>query len=170
MPQVKYRVKVGAAKRPPSHTAQRAVQSMQASLESAEEPVRPLAATPLTVKELVFFDLITRARSRDEWARVELALAAQLARVMAMIEELEERMKSEPSIVKSDKGWPTGNPIVGIIAQLTGRQLRLLNSLKITGAAVGDPEDLVAGRKAEREAEHTIKRLKSSDEDSLLAM
>jgi hypothetical protein len=119
-----------------------------------------------------YWDAVLRARALDEWGKVELALAAQLARVMADIDAEQERMAEESAVLQS-KGWPCVNPRLTAITNLTGRQIKLMSALRITGMVVADNENPLPARKAEREAERAVRLARKSDtvdEAPLLAL
>ena len=145
-------------RRTPITTAASAARTM--GLVLANAPIEPPPEVQLRhEQDRAFWRMIIRARSRDEWGLHDLVLAGQLARVMADIESEQKALDQESYVLQTDKGWPHGNPRAVGINTLSQRQLRLMTALRITGAIIGEVETLIPQRKAEREAEKTIKRL-----------
>ena len=139
------------------------VATTQSAMQGADSVREPPEHIQLEPHERPFWVSIIRARARDEWGMIELSWAAQLARTMALIEKLEREVKTEPLTILTEKGWPAANPKIGLMTHLTGRQVRLASLLRIAGSVVGDSEDLIPKRKSEREAEATLKRLRSEN-------
>jgi len=147
-------------KRRASNSANTAPDRAAAAADTILHPLQPLLATPLKAEEMPFWAMIIRARARDEWGLIELAIAAQLARLMAGIERVQRELDLESLTLVSDKGWAQPNPKIGIIAAMSSHQVKLLTTLRITGTVAGDPS-MLPKRQAEREAEHTILRAQS---------
>jgi len=137
-------------------------------------PLRPPAHVALRPQDEPFWDDIIRARAREEWGKIELTWAVQLARVMADIEARQRDVDSQPSVVETGKGTPIANPIANTLNTLVARQFTLARALKIVGGVVGDTIMQLPQRKAEREAENTLKRIQanydSDGEESLLML
>jgi len=158
--------------RAPQSDAPHAVAATVSSVAAAnsEGYPEPPAHAKVTAAERPFWDDIIRSRARDEWSRIEVVWAVQLARVMAAIEALQAELAAGSYTIVTDKGWPATNPKVGAISQLSTRQLRLSNALRITGMAVGDPSTIVNNRKAERQAEGILNKAREGDPEGLLAL
>lgn len=122
----------------------------------------PKAPGHLTLRpqDKPFWEDILRARARDEWGRVELVLAAQLARCQADIEASSKLVASGDREAMEEAGFPSVRSVNSNIGTLTARQLSLMRALQIVGTVIGDPVEQMPRRKAEREAEQTIARLK----------
>ena len=150
--------------RTPSHTAANATMLMANAISAPPEP-RP--HTHLRPQDRPFWDDIMRARSRDEWGRTELTLAAQLARVQADIFAGAALVDSGDRVAMADAGFPSIKTVQINNTILLGQQMTLMRALKIVGGVVGDPEMEAPRRQAEREAEHTINRAKVEGEGLL---
>ena len=149
-----------------------AVRSMENVLQA---PILPPPSAGLSKDAQRHWKAIIRARARDEWGLVELNLAAQLARDMADIERERKFLDDEGAIIPRPDGSFITNPRASLINTITMRQLKLLGTLRIAGAVVGDPLTIdMPKRRAEREAETTINRLRDessgSGEAPLLAL
>lgn len=133
----------------------------------------PDLPTHLTLREqdVPFWDDILRARAVDEWGRVELVLAWQLAQIQGDIKTGRALVESGNRKKMEDAGFPSVRAASAHVGGLIAQQLGLMRSLVMVGTVVGDPALQVPRRKAEREAEQTIKKIRgsSSTEESLLA-
>lgn len=68
-------------------------------------------------------------------------------------------------------GFPSVRAASAHVGTLIAQQLGLMRALVIVGTVVGDPALAVPRRLAEREAEQTIKKIKSkTGDESLLAL
>lgn len=133
---------------------------------NAKGVLKPPAHSPLRKGDQPFWDGVLRARSLDEWTEVDLAVAAQLARCQADIEREQTALDAEGSTLVNERGTPVVNPRVSVLEQFSRRQLALMRNLRIGGAALGDPRDLVNKRTLERNARKLSSRI---EEDGLLA-
>ena len=139
-----------------------------------------LPSVPAHIKlracERPFWDAIIRARSRDEWGRVELVLAAQLAGIQADVEEGRRLVASGDRDKMEEQGYPSVKAVRANIGALLQQQVMLMRALRIVGNVAGDPGQELPRRQAEREAEQTIARLKHGakadavDEPPLLSL
>jgi len=137
----------------------------------AKPPSLPAHLT-LRAKDVPFWDDILRARSIEEWGRVELVLAWQLAQIQGDI------LTGRQLVERGDRkelelaGFPSVRSAAATVGTLIAQQLTLMRSLMMVGTVVGDPINQVPRRIAEREAEQTINKLKGSAEEneSLLAL
>jgi len=125
--------------------------------------------------ERPFWDAIIRARNRDEWGRVELVLAAQLSGIQADVEEGRRLVASGDRERMEELGYPSVKAVRANIGALLQQQVMLMRALRIVGNVAGDPGQELPRRKAEREAEQTIARLKQGakaavDEPPLLSL
>ena len=132
--------------------------SMADAAASVAQPLKPPRNIPLSKEAMAFWPEIIRARAYSEWGLIELTLAAQLARVMADIESEQARLNNEGSVLENEKGYAFSNPRTSVVSQLVVRQFKYLTALRISGHVAGDPDNLLPGRKAEREAESALKR------------
>jgi hypothetical protein len=141
-------------------------------IKAAQAAASPLPKLPDHVKlnkcDLPFFEAILRARARDEWDEVSVVLAAQLARCQRSIEEENERLEAEGSVIENARGTQVMNPRHSVLEQLSRREMAVMRSLRLTGAANGEVRDLEKNRKLQRQAEGLKDELQ--DEDDLLAL
>ena len=134
----------------------------QTHLNVAAGPPKLPAHLELTKEAMVFWDDIMRARAYDEWGRIELVLAWQLAWVQCDIKEQRALVASGDRERLENAGFPSVRAASMNIGILMQQQLKLMAALRITGAVAGDPPAVfeLPRRKAEREAEQTTNRLR----------
>lgn len=145
--------------------------SAAAAIEAMVSAAAPLPDIPkhvrLEAKHIPFWEGIIRARARSEWIETDLVVAAQLARTQYDIEKESAELESEGSVIENARGTPVMNPRHAVLEQLARREMALMRSLRIAGAAAGiDPRDLAKKRALERESRNTRDELQ---EDDLLA-
>ncbi|WP_291810852.1 P27 family phage terminase small subunit [Limnobacter sp.] len=126
---------------------------------------QPPKETPLSEKDLPFWNAIVRARAREEWDENTLQVAAQLARTRRMIEESEKLLELEGAIISNDRGTPIKNPLFSVIEDLTRRQMALMRSLQVTATATAGQG---IHNKPKRNAEKNARAANSQTDDSLL--
>jgi hypothetical protein len=153
-----------ATKKAPSNTAQSAVKAMlNAALPEFECP----AHVKLRPKDQPFWSAIMASRAREEWAKIDFVVAAQLARCQADIEYETEILEREGSVIENFRGTPVMNPRHSVLEQLARKELALMRSLGLTGSASrGNKEDVEKARKVQRQASAARDELQ---EDDLLA-
>ena len=89
------------------------IDSTAAAVEVAKASAQQISApsnVPLEEADLPFFASVIDEFARSEWTAHQLELAAMLARTMADLEGEQRAMRSEGSVMKSDKGTPVINP------------------------------------------------------------
>ena len=146
---------------------------------TSEGPLLP-AHLSLRKDDRPFWDAIIRARARDEWGRVELVLAWQLAQTQGDIKTIRNSIERGDRDELDESGFPSVRAAAAYVGTLIAQQLTLMRALQMVGTVVGDPVDQIPRRKAEREAEQTINKLKAkskvtdkeagAEEDPLLAL
>lgn len=145
--------------------------SASVAVDMMAEVAKELPAVPSHVKlrasDMPFWHGILRARTRIDWTDYDLVVAAQLARTQADIETEQERLYSEGSVIDNSRGTPIPNPRVSVLEALARREMALLRTLRMAGAAVGDVRDQAAKQRAMRAAEAARKEV-STEEDDLL--
>ena len=144
-----------------------------------EAPALPDHLT-LRKEDRPFWDAIMRARSKDEWGRVELVLAWQLSQIQGDIKTIRADIDKGDREALEEGGFPSVRAAASYVGTLISQQLNLMRALQMVGTVVGDPVDQIPRRKAEREAEQTISKLKAkskvtdksagAEEDPLLAL
>lgn len=150
-----------------SDSASAAVNAMLAAAQGAPECPKHVRLRP---KDIPFWDGIVRARTRDEWSSADLVVAGQLARAQADIESEQEALDRETSILTNPRGTPVANPRVHVLEALARREMALMRSLRMAGAAVGDVRERASKIRAQRAAEEAREQLETDEEaDDLLA-
>lgn len=143
--------------------------SASAAIKAAIDAATPLPDAPphvrLRPEDGPFWLGIVRARARDEWTKVDLVVAAQLARCQRDIEVESERLESEGSVLTNDRGTPVMNPRHSVLEQLARREMALMRSLRMAGTSAGDQRDVTKARKLQQQAETAREELA----DDLLA-
>jgi len=120
----------------------------------------------LRPKDQPFWSAIMSSRAREEWAKIDFVVAAQLARCQADIEYETEILESEGSVIENFRGTPVMNPRHSVLEQLARKELALMRSLGLTGfTSRGNKEDAQKARKLERQSASAREEL----EDDLLA-
>jgi hypothetical protein len=119
-------------------------------------------------EDLPFWEGILRARARDEWIEVDLVVAAQLARCQRDIEVESLRLEGESATLKNKGGRWYMNPRLSALEGLARREMALMRSLRMSGRAVGDPQEEAGRRSMQRIAEKVRKEL-GQEEEELLA-
>jgi hypothetical protein len=131
---------------------------------------QPMPAIPSHIKlrscDLPFWDAILHARTREEWTKVDLVLAAQLARGQADIEIEQQKIYDEGSVIQNDRGTSVTNPRLRAIGDLKSNQLAVMRALAMNASANADPRDL--GKRRKVEAQAGIARQQVEEEDDLI--
>ena len=87
----------------------------------------------LRPRDVPFWDAIIHARAYGEWGRVELALAQQLARVQADIEERHNLVDGGSRVQMRKRGFPSVRSVNADLGVLIFRELNLLKALQSAG-------------------------------------
>lgn len=152
-------------RKPRSDSAQAAVEAM---LNAAKDDLQPPMHVNLRTSDWPFWEGIIRSRARDEWSDNDLVVAAQLARAQADIEREQEKLDEEGSVVPNPRGTLVANPRVAVLQQLAGRQMAIMRSLRMAGAAQGgDARDLINKRRLESDSRRVKQGVEQEDEDLL---
>ena len=152
-----------ATKRNRADSASSAVKAM---LNAAKDTIQVPAHVKLRDGDMVFWDGVVRARARDEWTETDLVVAGQLARCLRDIEEEQQALDDEGTVIKNDKGTPVVNPRVSVLEQFARREMALMRTLRMGGRVAGAARDEAPGRKIERQSREIRKEL---EDDELLA-
>lgn len=153
------------AKRTRADSAASAVNAMVAA---ARPDIEVPGHVTLTDSALPFWSAVVRARARDEWADVDLVIAAQLAQCQADMAEEDETLRNEGRVSMNDRGTPVMNPRTTVMEMLARREMALMRTLRMGGRIAGDSRDEAGKRKIER----TSRKLRGELEeegDGLLA-
>ena len=76
-------------------------------LATAASAVSPPASVPLSPADLPFFEAIVDELAASEWTLHQLEVAALLARIMADLEREQRLLRTEGSVLASDRGSPS---------------------------------------------------------------
>ena len=148
-------------KRNRADSASSAVKGM---LDAAKGPHKPPAHIKLREKDAPFWAGVVRARARDEWTDADLVVAGQLARCQADIEDEQQALDVEGTVVKNDRGTPVVNPRVAVLEQFARREMALMRTLRMGGKVPGeDPRSQAGRRKVERQSSAIRDELESED-------
>lgn len=100
-----------------------------------------------------FWSDIIASRARDEWAKNDLVVAAQLARCQLDIENESVLLEAEGSVIENQRGTPVMNPRHAVLEQLARREMALMRALGMNAAAGSkDRSAQQSARKSERQA------------------
>lgn len=149
--------------------------SAAAAVDAMLNAAKPLPALPAHVKlrkgDWPFWEGVLRARSRDEWTESDLVVGAQLARCQRDIEDEQQALDAEGSVVENQRGTMVANARFAVLQQLAQREMMLLRALRIAGPVPA--EDLNNRRGLERAASKLRAEVQQQGEDesdeSLLA-
>ncbi|MCU0938498.1 MAG: TerS protein [Burkholderiaceae bacterium] len=144
-------------KKPRSNSVEAAI---QAALTAGAPDIVPPMHVHLRPCDLPFWRAVTHARARHEWQHEsDLVVAGQLARTMADIEVESQELQAEGTVVDGRR-----NPRADVVDTLTRRQLAMLRTLRMGGAAVGDPRDESGRRRLEQQARVILAELSGGDD------
>ena len=79
-------------------------------MATAASAVSPPASVPLSAADVSFFTSIIAEAAVSEWTTHTVELAALLARSMADLEREQRLLRTEGSVMTSDRGSPVVNP------------------------------------------------------------
>ncbi len=150
-------------KRKPANSAEAAV---KAAVDAAKGPPQPPKHVRLRKEDLPFWDGVVCARARDEWTAADLVVAAQLARCQRDIEAESEKLDAEGTVLENARGTPVANPRVMVLEQLARREMAIMRTLRMGGAAAGEARHVVERRRVANEARKVRSELQ---DDELLA-
>ena len=104
-------------------------------MATAASAVSPPASVPLSAADLSFFTSIIAEAAVSEWTTHTVELAALLARSMADLEREQRLLRTEGSVLASDRGSPMVNPRASLVANLTASVLSTRRSLQLHARA-----------------------------------
>ena len=126
-------------------------------VDSTEEAVRimqgsamvisPPSNVPLESGDLPFFASVIGEFARADWSAHQLELAAMLARMMADMEREQRLLRSEGSVMATERGTPVVNPRKAVVQMLAGSILSTRRSLSLHARAQSGEARDVAKRK-----------------------
>ena len=141
--------------------------AVKAMVDAAKGLPNPPSNVHLRSEDLPFWRAILRARGKDEWGKTDLVVAAQLARVQTDIEREEGVLAAEGNVVQNARGSAI-NPRLMVVEMLMKREMALMRTLRLAGAALGDVRTYAARQRARNAAEEAREELEN-EEDDLLA-
>jgi len=154
-----------ARKRPPAGTVAAAVDAAQQIAAGYPEPPK---SVEMREQDRPFWEAVLRARLPQEWARIDLVHAAQLARTMSDIEENRALLLVEGDMVSNAKNGSTKlNPRHALLEVLSRRSMSLTRILQLHAVVKFGQASKVAGSKAE--AETAAATFEQHPDDDLLA-
>lgn len=115
----------GTRRKPVHHPDQQ-----QAAVEGAQAGVEPPAGIKLRAKDKPFWKAITQTRIANDWAGLDLAHAATLARTLCDIEVLTKEIERDGYVNIGDDG-PYINPNHRLLEDLTKRAMNLTKLLHL---------------------------------------
>lgn len=95
---------------------------------------------------------VMETRSIEDWTGPELVIAANLCKLNVTIEDEEDELSMEDTIITDYLGNTRVNPRAMYIEKLHARRLALMRSLRMGGKPAGDARDLAGGRVIEGKA------------------
>lgn len=135
-------------------------------MASALKVILPPKHVPLDKEDEPFWLSVIAEFARSEWSDHQLELAAMLARTMADLEREQRDLRTEGSVVKSDRGTPVVNPRKAVVQMHAGTILALRRSLSLHARAQkGEARD--AGKR--RDMAKAIESDNAFEGDDLLA-
>ena len=118
--------------------------------------ISPPSNVPLQKVDLPFFASVIAEFARTEWTAHQLELAAMLARSMADLDREQRKLRSEGSIMKTDRGSPVVNPRKTVVQMLASSILSFRRSLALHARAQkGEARDVAKRRGIAKDAEGT---------------
>lgn len=149
------------AREPRIDTAAAAVEVARA----AQAEIHPPSNVPLDEADLPFFASVLDEFARSEWSAHQLELAAMLARTMADLNQEQQAMRAEGSVLFTEKGMPVINPRKTAIQMHYSNIHSARRSLSLHARAQrGEARDVAKRRAGAKEIESGLR-----DDDDLLA-
>ncbi len=136
----------------------------KARIDSVEEIVRVMAAVssevappanvPLDAGDMPFFQSVIAEYARADWSDHQLEIAAMLARTMADLTREQALLRTEGSVVYSDKGTPVVNPRKSVVQMHAGSILSFRRSLSLHARGQqGEARDVAKRRESAKDIE-----------------
>jgi hypothetical protein len=123
-------------------------------MAAATKPIDPPSNVPLDDGDLPFFASVLAEFARSEWSAHQLELAAMLARTMADLAREQAALRTEGSVVATERGTPVVNPRKAVVQMHAGTILSFRRSLSLHARAQGgEARDVGKRRKQSREIE-----------------
>ena len=100
--------------------------------------------------EMVIWRQFTRIRRAKDWRDFDLLLVAKAVRAESDIRKHQEFLDKSGPLLKTDRGTPIANPLIGIIDSLQRQQLAIIRSMSMNQTE-SDPRTLNAGGAQQQE-------------------
>lgn len=129
-----------------------------------DELPAPPAYITLTDKERIVWDVVMRARSRDQYHEVDAPLIAELCTLTVRLDRMRLAMDNEAAVIVDENGKEKANPFYVVMNSLSGRVMRIHRQLQLSGhkrsgsAAYNDKS-----RKAEEAAQEASEEMRDED-------
>ncbi len=105
------------------------------TFQSAQQVL--VSPTPLSEREMVFFESITQSRELSTWSKVDLYNAAALAKVQRRIEELNHQLDQDGYTLINERGTQISNPVFSSLTQLMNQSAVLNRILGVSSSQRG---------------------------------
>ncbi len=129
----------------------------QEAFANATKVIKP--PKELNDKELFYWEYIVEARPINDWTRIDLMHAWNLAKLMSLQEDTYNDLDSEGRTIKNDRGTPIDNPAISRLDKLTRLVLAASAKLKIHAeATVGESRDMAKRSTSQRRAKAKIEK------------
>jgi hypothetical protein len=116
-------------------------------MASAAKRIDPPPNVPLAPEDMGFFASVLAEFARSEWSAHQLEIAAMLARTMADLEREQRDLRSEGSVMVTEKGTPVVNPRKTVVQMHAASILSFRRSLSLHARAQGGEARDVAKRR-----------------------
>jgi hypothetical protein len=135
-------------------------------MASAAKTIKPPAHVRMGDGDMPFWSSVIAEFARSEWTDHQLELAAMLARTMADLEREQWELRTEGSVLASERGTPVINPRRMAVQMHTGSILSLRRSLSLHARAQkGEARDAAK----RREMAKGVEANNAFEDDDLLA-
>lgn len=116
---------------------------------ASARPIEPPSNVPLDAGDMGFFASVLAEFARSEWTAHQLEIAAMLARTMADLEREQRDLRSEGSVMLTEKGTPVVNPRKAVVQMHAASILSFRRSLSLHARAQGGEARDVAKRRGQ---------------------
>lgn len=106
-------------------------------MASASKAISPPSNVPLDAGDLPFFASVLAEFARSEWTAHQLEIAAMLARTMADLVREQVELRTEGSVMVTEKGTPVVNPRKAVVQMHAATILSFRRSLSLHARAQG---------------------------------
>jgi hypothetical protein len=143
--------------------------ALSAFAAASAGPLEPPDTVRLRDGDRPIWDAVVCARARDEWSKVDLMHAANLARCLADIERISGEINAQGDTLENARGTCVANPKHMLLEILSRRAVALTRLLHLHAAALARPSQVINQREAEADARTTVEAIRDNDDDLLAA-